>query len=259
MSKTPKAPNSVNPVPTEVQVDVTIVKIPQQILDLATKVTAKRPKVMIDHIIKHGKITTDELKSLYGYNHPPRVAGDVKDHGIPVVMIRVKGPDGRSISAYTFGDPEEIKSGRIGGRKAFSKKFKAEVVAELGARCTLTGEPLEDRYLQIDHRIPYRVAGDDANNFEDVNAYMLLDASQQRAKSFSCENCENFKSLKKPEVCKGCFWAYPESYTHVAMEPKRMLTVAWSGKAAAAEFDAMKAKADAAKLSVQDYVKQRLK
>lgn len=36
--------------------------------------TDKRPKAVIDHILKHGLITTDELKPLYGYNHPPRAA-----------------------------------------------------------------------------------------------------------------------------------------------------------------------------------------
>ena len=35
-------------------------------------VLAKRAKTVIDHILKHGHITTEELKNLYGYDHPPR-------------------------------------------------------------------------------------------------------------------------------------------------------------------------------------------
>jgi hypothetical protein len=50
-------------------------------------VTAKRPKTVIGHILKHGQITTEELKNLYGYNHPPRAARDVKEHGIPIERV----------------------------------------------------------------------------------------------------------------------------------------------------------------------------
>ena len=52
-------------------------KIDQKLLEAAKKVTAHRAKVVIDHIIKHGFISTEELKEIYGYNHPPRAAGDV--------------------------------------------------------------------------------------------------------------------------------------------------------------------------------------
>ena len=76
-----------------------IVAIDPKLLEAAQKVTAHRPKVMIDHIIAHGYITTEELKETYGYNHPPRVAGDVRDQGIPLETFKVKGRDGRSIAA----------------------------------------------------------------------------------------------------------------------------------------------------------------
>ena len=231
----------------------------QKVLDLAAKVTAQRPKVVIDHIIAHGQITTEELKSQYGYNHPPRAACDVREQGIPLKTIRVRGSDGRSIGAYTFGNPDAIKAGRIGGRKAFSKKFKANLIAKLGQKCTLTGEFLDDRYLQVDHRIPYGVAGDDADNYGDLDSYMLLDASAQRAKSFSCENCENFKTLLDVEICKNCYWAYPENYTHVATKPKRMLALTWSGESEAADYDKLVKEANAANLSLLDYAKRKLK
>ena len=50
---------------------------------------------VIDHILRHGFITTQDLKDNYGYNHPPRAVRDVKEHGIPTEMFRVKGSDGR--------------------------------------------------------------------------------------------------------------------------------------------------------------------
>lgn len=45
-------------------------KYPKEFLELCKSVTAKRPKTVIDHILKHGHITTEELKEKYGYNHP---------------------------------------------------------------------------------------------------------------------------------------------------------------------------------------------
>lgn len=36
-------------------------------------VTSKRPKTVIQHILKNGFVTTEELKSL-GYEHAPRAA-----------------------------------------------------------------------------------------------------------------------------------------------------------------------------------------
>ncbi|WP_369334486.1 helix-turn-helix domain-containing protein [Candidatus Thiosymbion oneisti] len=50
-------------------------------------VEAKRPKTVIDHILKHGQITTEELKDTYGYNHPPRATRDVREQGIPIKTL----------------------------------------------------------------------------------------------------------------------------------------------------------------------------
>ena len=54
-----------------------------------------------------------------GYDHPPRVAGHVKEAGIPITMTRdrVSAKTGRKIGVYRFGDPSDIKAGRIDGRK----------------------------------------------------------------------------------------------------------------------------------------------
>ena len=43
--------------------------IDPDLLAKAKKVTAHRAKTVIDHLIKHGSITTEELKNDYGYDH----------------------------------------------------------------------------------------------------------------------------------------------------------------------------------------------
>ena len=83
---------------------------PPRFLALLKSVQAKRPRTVIDHIIKHGQITTEDLKDIYGYNHPPRAIRDVREHGIPVTTFRVTGSDGRKIAAYKFGDPSEVRA-----------------------------------------------------------------------------------------------------------------------------------------------------
>ena len=50
-------------------------------------VTGKRARIVINHILKHGSITTDDLKEQYGYDHPPRAIKDVSDQGIPLVRM----------------------------------------------------------------------------------------------------------------------------------------------------------------------------
>jgi hypothetical protein len=46
-------------------------KLLPEFVTLCRAITAKRPKTVIDHILKNGFITTLELKDTYGYNHPP--------------------------------------------------------------------------------------------------------------------------------------------------------------------------------------------
>lgn len=126
-------------------------------------VVALRPRRVLDHILKHGFITTAELTDEYGYGHPPRAARDVREHGIPLETFRVRSKDGRSIGAYRLGDPSDMSEGKSGGRRVFPKVFKAALVARYGERCALCGGSFPGRALQIDHRVPYEVAGDAAD------------------------------------------------------------------------------------------------
>jgi hypothetical protein len=46
-------------------------KLPKAFLERLSAVTGKRPKTVIEHILKHGFVTTQDLRDKYGYNHPP--------------------------------------------------------------------------------------------------------------------------------------------------------------------------------------------
>ncbi len=202
-------------------------KLPKEFLARVKAVEAKRPKTVIRHILKHGYITTEELKNLYGYDHPPRAARDVREQGIPLETFRVKSTEGRAIAAYRFADPSKVIRDQIGGRRAFSKEFKTALIQASASRCQICLEPYEERYLQIDHRVPYAVAGDTSVGERKADDYMLVCASCNRAKSWSCEHCVNWLETKKPELCQTCYWANPESYRHIALRPIRRLDVVW--------------------------------
>ena len=218
--------------------------IDPRILVLCAKVTAKRPRTVIDHILEHGYITTEELQTLYGYDHPPRAARDVRENGVPLETYWITSERaGRRIGAYRFADPSKIRRGRIGGRKAFSKTFRNALVARHDSRDSITGEQIDGRYLQIDHRVPYEVAGEGVHDEDNLEEYMLLDASSQRAKSWSCEQCRNWREDQDVAVCRSCFWAFPESYTHVAGEQIRRVDVEWRGVEVEA-FEKLRARAE---------------
>lgn len=202
--------------------------LPEDFIRQCKSVTAKRPKTVIDHILKHGYITTEDLKEKYGYNHPPRAAGDVRESGIPLETFRITGTDGRKIGAYKFGNPRKARFSRLSGRTAFSKKLKEQLIEIHGCKCAFYMEIFDERELQIDHRVPFEVAGDHPKNENNPDDYILVSGSANRAKSWSCEHCENWINVKKVEVCKSCYWAYPENYNHIAMRPIRRIDIMWT-------------------------------
>ena len=223
---------------------------------LCDEITAKRPRTMVDHMLRHGQITTDELRTLYGYSHPPRAARDVRECGIPLETFSVISEEtGRPIAAYRFGDPEDIKQGRLQGRKAFSRSFRDALIDRYGSRDAFTGELMDARYLQIDHRVPYEVAGESVHDEANLGEYMLLDASSQRAKSWSCEQCPNWQSDHDASVCRSCFWAFPEEYTHIAGEQVRRIDIQWRGDEVAA-FDRLRLRAEREDTTVAQLLKR---
>ena len=227
------------------------------ILAIAEKVIAerknKRAIAVLQVLLDKGTISTDELQMM-GYNHPPRAVGDVRDAGIPIVTGSATSTrTGRRMAVYSFGDPADIQAGRIGGRSAFPKAFKAELVAFYGSKDSVTGARLDERVLQIDHRIPYRIAGEAGLEDHRIEDYMLLDASSQRSKSWSCENCPNMK-VKDPSVCRTCYWAWPEEYQHVATHQIRRTDIAWQSEDVLVH-DKLRSIADRRQQTVAEFLK----
>lgn len=201
---------------------------PREFLDLLESVNAKRPRTVIQHILEHGFITSEDLKNIYGYNHPPRAIRDVREYGIPLVTYRVTGTDGRSIAAYKFGNPADIKHNlsKSAGRTVLSKALKQALIEKYGAKCFVYLEAMDESVLQVDHRIPYEIGGEYDEN--DIDCYMLLSPSANRAKSWTCEHCENWER-KDSSFCLHCFWAYPENYDHVAGKYEKIIPVIFTG------------------------------
>ncbi len=230
-----------------------------KILAQIAKVTNKRPLAVINHILKHGQVTTEELREQYGYEHAARARMDVLEWGIPIDTVRVQNRNGtKKIAAYRFGNPDAVEANKTGGRQPFTKAFKKQLYANQGGRCAITGEPLQERYLSIDHRVPYQVAGDQRSTEDNPNAFMLIALGLQRVKSWSCENCRNGREIRDPKICLRCFWASPESYDHIAMEQRRRIDLIWIGKETS-EFDTLAEIAKKKGLNIRDYIKGLIK
>lgn len=230
-------------------------KYPKKFLELCRSVTAKRPKTVIDHILKHGHITTEELKEKYGYNHPPRAVRDVREHGIPLETFRVTGSDGRKIAAYRFGDVSKKKFRKLSGRTGLSKKIKECLIEKYGCKCFIYLEDMDESELQIDHRVPYEVGGNGEGVEQNPDDFMLLSGSANRAKSWSCEHCENWQTLKEKKICLSCYWAYPEDYSHVTMRQVRRLDLIWQDKEVE-KYERIKSDAKVLGQTIPEFVKK---
>ncbi len=218
-------------------------------------ITGKRARVVVDHILEHGSITTEDLER-YGYKHPPRAVRDVREQGLPLEMFWTKNTAGRKIAGYRFGDVEASRHDRLHGRSILSKKLHEEICARHKCRCAICQTTYESRYLQADHRVPYEVGGEPETS--DITEYMPLCGSCNRAKSWSCEHCANWIEKKDPAVCSKCYWASPEDYSHVAMRQVRRLDVVWEGQEVT-DFAKMAEAAKDQELTMPDFVKRALR
>jgi hypothetical protein len=228
---------------------------PRAVIDKAASIVGKRARIVVEVILEKGFITTEDLKDR-GYSHPPRAIKDVTDQGLPLVRSSSIGRDGRKMGSYTFGDPTHIRNDRVDGRLVFSKEFKDELIQTCGSKCTICSARLDARYLQVDHRVPYEVAGDSDPN--DPKAYMPLCGSCNRAKSWSCESCNNWLVKKNPEICKTCYWAPPEEYAHIAETPTRRVDVTWNEEEVR-DYDTAKRAARQARVPLPEFVKRVLR
>lgn len=229
----------------------------QEIKRLLKNISNKRARIVIEHILSHGFITTEELEKKYGYNHPPRAARDVREFGVPLETFRVKDSDGRTIAAYRFGDTSQVQSGRLQGRQTFPKNFKDTLYENQNGKCAICSGNFESRHLQVDHRVPYQVAGD---TFKELNIqdFMLVCGSCNRAKSWSCEHCDNWINEKNPKVCLSCYWANPENYIHVALREIRRTDIIWENEEIQI-YEKLKQQAQENKIQLPDFVKNVIK
>ncbi|MFC0683425.1 hypothetical protein [Novosphingobium clariflavum] len=222
---------------------------------IANKPNARASKAL-RAILERGTVTTRELNKI-GYDHPPRAIADAVDNGIPIKKEMIKADDGKRMARYSLGEPGQLRGGQA-GRANFSKAFKTKIVKHYGEVDTITGWEVSGRTLQIDHRVPYRVGGDAGMKEQDVGSFMLLSGSSQRAKSFSCENCENWTTIHDEAICRTCYWAFPEAYTHVAMREVRRADVVWQD-GETKQFDALNKLAHEQGTTVSQLVKDAAK
>lgn len=215
-----------------------------------------RAKIVVDTILEKGLITTEDLE-MRGYKHAPRAARDVREKGIPLETFRVRSTDGRrSIAAYRFGDLSRMREGRLEGRLAFPKQMKGNLYESGGGKCYICRTKYEERYLQIDHRVPYEVSGD-SPSFDEKD-YAPICVSCNRAKSWSCEHCVNWTGKKDSSTCETCYWASPADYSHIATEPIRRLDMTWKGDEVKA-YDALKLRAESEDATVRKVIKRLVK
>ena len=144
------------------------------------------------------------------------------------------------------------------GRKQFSKAFKAELLEQTGSRCAICLTEYDKKYLQIDHRVPYQVAGETLPAQRNTDDYMLLCRSCNRAKSWSREHCPNWLELKFVEVCRSCYWVSPDAYKHIALQVTRRLEIVWTEQEVET-FEQLRGKAEAAQETMPEYVKSIVK
>lgn len=227
-------------------------KIPNQLKERIRSVTSKRPRTVLDHILKHGFITTEQLRNKYGYDHPPRAARDVREQGIQLETFKVTSTSGRKIAAYRLDLKAEVHSGKS-GRKQFPKKLKRVLLELGGPKCAVCGGQFDPTYLQVDHKVPYEVAGESGGDTPEV--FMLLCASCNRTKSWACEHCRNWIEIKKAEICSHCYWASPDNYKHIAMVNIRRADISWIGEDVKL-FDRLRDAAEKSGQSIQVWMKK---
>lgn len=218
-------------------------------------VTNKRAKFVIDTILKKGFCSTEDLKDA-GYEHAPRAARDVRELGIPLDTFKVKDRTGKSIAAYRFGDWEEFKKqnqfSKSSGRTQLSNKLKQALIQQFGNICFLYKEKYSEQLLQVDHRIPYEILGEQDEN--DINNFMLLCPSGNRSKSWACEHCTNW-SIKNPDMCVQCYYAHPECYEHIAGVHEKKVEIIFKDKDIAI-YEKIRAVAEQENISIQEAFKQ---
>jgi hypothetical protein len=222
------------------------IPIPAKLLQRVKAVKNKRARYVLDEIVKNGSISTIQLKEA-GYDHPPRAARDAVELGFALTRVKAKRPDGQSIAAYVF-DERELDP-NLTGRVVLAKKERDLIIERKGSKCNLCAAI---HNIQVDHRIPFQVAGESQR--DEADPYQLLDGACNRKKSWACEHCENWLKLKDFDLCLSCYWANPDTYSHVAMQAERRVDIVWKGEEVSV-FERLKRTAGRNKRSVAEEIK----
>jgi hypothetical protein len=230
---------------------------PKEFIDLLHSIKNKRARVVIDHILKKGFITTGELEEKYGYNHPPRAARDVREAGIPLETFRVKDKNSKSIAAYKFGDLNKVQKNRLSGRTVLSKEFKKSLYQLHKGKCFICSGRFESRYLQTDHRIPYELQ---VMSHQSKRILMALCCFVARVIERNHGHANIGSIGKKKKIlpfAKNVIGGSPENYLHIALRSIRRLDIHWE-EHEIKSYDRIKALADREKTSLPDFVKKVL-
>ena len=128
----------------------------------------------------------------------------------------------------SIGDPKDIKNpiSKSAGRTILPKALKQALIEKYGAKCFVYLECMDESTLQVDHRVPYEIGGE--HDEKNIDYYMLLSPSANRAKSWTCEHCDNWNK-KDVSFCLKCFWAHPENYEHVAGKYEKIISLIFTG------------------------------
>ena len=128
-------------------------------LEELVKTIPLRPKRVLEYLLKKGEVSTYQLGKL-GYDQPPRAAMDLKDIGVKLVTKSSKHPKtGNRMVIYMLDDDQSNTFAP--GRKAFPKNFKQEIIDRDDSKCILCDKLYSSRFLQIDHKIPFILGGED--------------------------------------------------------------------------------------------------
>lgn len=183
--------------------------------------------------------------------------GMSESSGIPLETFRIADSRGKKIGAYRFGDPEKARDWRMGGRRALPKQLKRKLIEREDSKCQVCQIRLDSRHLQIDHRVPYEIAGEPTGTLH-ASDFMLLCGSCNRAKSWSCEHCENRTGIRTPQLCKTCYWGDPTDYSHMALTTIRRLDLVWSQEEVT-DYDRIESCSQDAGAALPDFIKSTLR
>ena len=147
-------------------------------------------------------------------------------------------------------------------KNKFPKEFLEQIASITNKRAKIVIEHMvqyAEAYsktviYKIDHRIPYQIVGD-VHSERKTDDYMLLCVSCNRAKSWSCEHCSNWKEEKASEICISCYWGTPESYCHIAGKEMRRMDLQWSWEEIK-HYDAIKLVAEKNNVELPEFVKE---